>query len=251
MPQQRLAGAVVEHHRDLLRVQLARAQRRQGAAGAGLTGQRDGGQVVAVTHRLAVAVALHGAVRTGGDKPAGLIEEGGAVLAVETARGHHMPMVLDVPSRRRVGLQAFVQRQAGRFDIQGPLLQRFGRQRAVVADFQGGFVCGRPIEAVGIGQGGIGIVGRQARHGHGALDQTVQRGRREFGYGNHGLLAADEDAQAQVVGFVALDRFQCAFADTHAQRAAFGEHRFGRIGAGAFGARNDVFQRRQAIFGSG
>ncbi len=234
-----------------MRVELTCAERRKRPSRADLAGLDQAGQVVAKSHRAPFAVALHGAVGAGGDEASGLIEERCLVLAVKAGGGRHVPVVLHIAGAGRVGLQPCIELEAGCFDLQRTALQRFSGQGTVVIDLKRRFVTGSLIEQGRVGQAGIGIVRRQLGHGHRAFDQPVQRRRRKFRDRDHGLFAADEDAQAEIGGFVALDGFQFALAHTDAQGAAFGEDGLGRVGPGRTSAGDEGIQGLRTVFGRG
>ena len=84
----------------------------------------------------------------------------------------------------------------------------------------------------GIRQPGERVLGRDARHRHGALGQRRDAVARDVVGRNHRLTLADQHAQAHVVAFGALGFLDRAVANLDRRRDAAHRHRVGGIGAG-------------------
>ncbi len=83
-----------------------------------------------------------------------------------------------------------------------------------------------------IGEARILVLGRDARHGDGALGQARNVGRNVVGR-NHGLFAPDQDAQADIVAFGPFGLLDIAVTDFDALRHAAHGDRIGGIRARA------------------
>jgi hypothetical protein len=84
-----------------------------------------------------------------------------------------------------------------------------------------------------IGEPGKAILRRRTRHGDGALGQGVKPVALEVVGRNHRLLAADDDAQAEIVALGALGFLDGAVAHLDRKRHRTHGERVGLIGAGA------------------
>ncbi len=93
----------------------------------------------------------------------------------------------------------------------------------------------------GIGEAGETVVGRGARHRDGAFGQSVQAIALQIIGRDDGLLASDDDAQAEVVAFRALGFFDGAVAHLDGQRDRTNRERIGLIGAGAARGIHEAF----------
>ncbi len=90
-------------------------------------------------------------------------------------------------------------------------------------------------QPVGGRQPGELVLGRQPRHGQCPAGQGGDGVIRKVAGGNESDLLADEDAQAQIGAFAALDIFQFAKAVGNAGGDIFHQQCIGGIGAGALG----------------
>ena len=127
------------------------------------------------------------------------------------------------------------------FGRAGLALQGLGRRLVGIDQVEVGKRAAR--QALGRRQAGIGVFRRQTGHGHGALDQLGAGLCRDVGAGDGGAASPDEDAKAQIAGFLALDLLQIAEADRDGEGLALGENGLGRVGPGLARGGDHVMQQ--------
>ncbi|MNS77649.1 hypothetical protein D3C72_1112340 [compost metagenome] len=152
------------------------------------------------------------------------------MAAVKAMRGDQTPFAGRPGGVAALGLGHAGDSQSGGLGLGGGGFQRLGGALGRVEQVEVGVRALR--QPVLRGQRGIGVFGRQFGHGHGALDQTGAGGVGQVGGGDRGLTPADEDAQAQIAGLLALDLFQFGVAHADGQGGAVGGNRLGGVGAG-------------------
>ena len=86
-----------------------------------------------------------------------------------------------------------------------------------------------------VGEAGIFVLRRRARHGHRALGQRCGAVGGQIVGGDHRLAVADQHAQAEIVAFGAFAFLHRAVAHLDRQRHRAHRHRVGGIGAGGAG----------------
>ena len=127
--------------------------------------------------------------------------------------------------RGAAGLGHALDRKPGRFGLARELFQMRGRGNLRIDQIEiGKFL----RQALGIGEAGIRIVRRHARHGDRAFGQGGRSGALDVIGRHHRLLAPDEDAQAEIVAFGALGFLDRAVAHFDAGRNRTHRDRVGR-----------------------
>ena len=153
----------------------------------------------------------------------------GPVQAGKSGARHHPPLARGPRGRRAVGVGHLGRCAGGVLGGAGLGLQRLwvGLGRIVEVEV----AQGAARQALGIGEPRVGIFGRELRHGDAAGHQLRAGLGADVGARDAGLAAADEDPQAEVARFLALDLFQLAQAHGDRKGAALSAHSLGGVRA--------------------
>jgi hypothetical protein len=204
-------------------------------------------QIACAHHRAVVVVALHRAVGGGDHRGAD---------AVARARAHPDETVgceQRGAGAGPFGLGAFRIGDLGVSERRGLGLRRLARERLGVGLHAIVQIERRQLagDLIGVGKPDVRILRDRFRDGDRMLDQLGEPRRGEVAGGDDRLAPADEHAKAQIAAFGALDVLELAQAPGRRLAAALDQQHIGGIGAGLRGARQDLAQEVDRVFGIG
>ncbi len=163
------------------------------------------------------------------------------MLADEAAGGDHEIARARPGAGAAVGIGHALHRAGGVLGLAAERLEMLGRGFGGIVELkvrEGAF--GQPVLRR---EAGVGVFGGEARHGHGAFEQLGAALGRDVGAGDGGLALADEHAQAEIAGLLALDLLQLTEPDADGKGLAFAHHGLGRVGPGLQGPADQVMQQ--------
>ena len=236
MSDQRPGDAGIEHHRYPPRRNLARIEPFDRALAGAAADRFRAFEVCGVQRRGEIVVGFHAGAFSGDSRHRDAVARADRG-ALKAAAGDQHSAADAGGGRRAARLGDAGDGKTCGFRLCGALFQNLDRGHVGIEQIQlGEFV----REQRRVGQSGVRIVGRGARHGDGTLRQRIEAAALQVVGRDHRLLAADEDAQADVVAFGALRFLDGAVAHFDRERDRAQGHGIGLIGAGALGGGDET-----------
>ena len=240
MPDQRTRDARVKHHRHAPRLDLARVEPFHGALAGAAADLVDRFEIAGMARRGIVVIPLHAGAFAGnrhrGDRMARRDVRAAKAVAGDQ---HH---AADAGRRARAaGFRDALHGKCGVFSCARVLLQlRHVRQCRIDQVEIGALV----RQQRGVGETGIFVFRRDARHRNRALGKRIGAIALEVVGGDDGLLATDQHAQADIVALGALGLLDIALAHLDRQRHRTHRDRVGGVRAGLARGIDQAFGKR-------
>ena len=228
MRHQRPGDARIEHHRHLARRHLARIEPLDRALAGGAADLLRRLQIGGVPHARIIVIALH-AGAFAGDRGHRQAVAGAEIGAAKSGRGHQHHAADAGRGRSAARLGDALDRKPGGFGRARHGLELADRRQAGIDQVEIGKVM-RQLRRVG--EPGIFVLGRGARHRHRARSQRRAAVARRVVGRHHRLALSHQHAQAEIVAFGTLRFLHRAIAHLDRQRHGAHRHRVGGIGAG-------------------